>query len=54
MRLCFRLMDYFGVGDNWVFNLIMNLLSYGTVLVPGYFIIKYVSVIPPGIDMLKQ
>ena len=35
-------MDYFGGGDNWVVNLIINLLGYGTVLVPGYFIIKYV------------
>ena len=34
----------------WVFRLLLNLIGYGTIIVPGYLIIRYVR----GTELIKQ
>ena len=36
--------------DFWVFRLLLNLIGYGTIIVPGYIIIRYLR----GGDFIKQ
>ena len=36
--------------DFWVFRLFLNLIGYGTIIVPGYIIIRYLR----GSDFIKQ
>ena len=34
----------------WVFRLLLNMIGYGTIIVPGYLVIRYLQ----GSDFLKQ